>query len=92
MRSADPRYYSPVNREEVLMLSDLLMDDRGLVPFGADAATHALMGRFGNVLLVNGDDRATRSTSTAARSCGSIVTNAASARIYNLSFPAAERV
>ena len=52
------------------MLSDLLADDRGLAPFGADSPTHALMGRFGNVLLVNGR-RPPRSTSARNRSSGS---------------------
>ena len=47
-------YYSPVNREEVLMLDDLLLGEAGPVAFGAERANYALMGRFGNVLLVNG--------------------------------------
>ena len=47
-------YYSPVNREEVLVLDDLLIDAHGLIPWGQEAPTHALMGRFGNVMLTNG--------------------------------------
>ena len=47
-------YYSPVNREEALILDDILMDDLGPIPWGDRAPTHALMGRFGNVMLVNG--------------------------------------
>ena len=39
------------------MLDDLLIGDAGLVPLGRGAPTHALMGRFGNVLLVNGEPR-----------------------------------
>ena len=50
----DDTYYSPVNREAVLILDDILLDDSGLIPWGEQAATHSLMGRFGNVLLVNG--------------------------------------
>jgi len=53
----DPKedgYYGPVNREVPLVLDDILIDDNGLIPFGESAPTHALMGRFGNVLLVNG--------------------------------------
>ena len=61
---------APANREVVLMLDDLLVGDDGLVPLGADAPTHALMGRFGNVMLVNGEP-AYRLTSGAARWCGS---------------------
>jgi FtsP/CotA-like multicopper oxidase with cupredoxin domain len=56
MLVAPPRadYYSPVNREELLILDDILIDDVGLIPYGDRAATHALMGRFGNVMMVNG--------------------------------------
>ena len=74
-----------VDREEVLALDDLLLDDDGLLPYGADAPTHALMGRWGNVLLVNGEPR----YALAARR-GEVVrfylTNVSNARIYNLSF------
>jgi FtsP/CotA-like multicopper oxidase with cupredoxin domain len=52
--SPDPHYYGPANREEIFVLDDLLMDDQGLLPWGEEAPTHALMGRFGNVMLVNG--------------------------------------
>jgi len=52
--SPDPDYYAPANREEIFVLDDLLMDDQGLLPWGEEAPTHALMGRFGNVMLVNG--------------------------------------
>lgn len=51
----DPEYYNPVNRQEVLILDDLLVDRGDLVPFGAEAANLVLMGRFGNVFLVNGE-------------------------------------
>ncbi|MBI5794614.1 multicopper oxidase domain-containing protein, partial [Candidatus Uhrbacteria bacterium] len=53
---ADTKAYNPVNREEVLAVSDLLLDDNGQpVPFGTKDADHTLMGRFGNTMLVNGD-------------------------------------
>ena len=32
-------YYGPANREEFLVLDDLLIDDAGLFPFGEEAAT-----------------------------------------------------
>ncbi len=54
VEAPEPAYYSPVNHEEALILDDLLMDDLGPIPYGEQAATHALMGRFGNVMLVNG--------------------------------------
>lgn len=53
--SEDPDYYSPVNREVPIILSDLLMDDEGIFPYGRDTADFAIMGRFGNTFLVNGE-------------------------------------
>ena len=47
-------YYAPVNREVPLILDDILVDANGILPYGEEAPTHALMGRFGNVMLVNG--------------------------------------
>ena len=47
-------YYAPVNREVPLILDDILVDQNGLFPYGEESPTHALMGRFGNVMLVNG--------------------------------------
>jgi suppressor of ftsI len=80
--------YGPVNREAVLMLDDLLVSDAGMVPFGQESPTHALMGRFGNLLLVNGEPRHHLEVKR-----GEVVrfflTNAANARTLNLSFPGA---
>ena len=52
--SPDPQYHGPAHREEMLVLDDILMDGQGFIPWGREAPTHALMGRFGNVMLVNG--------------------------------------
>ena len=51
----DPMYWSPVDHEETLFLSDVLMEDGDLAPYSKKYSTHALMGRFGNTLLVNGE-------------------------------------
>jgi FtsP/CotA-like multicopper oxidase with cupredoxin domain len=88
VRSKDPGFFAPANREEMLMLDDLLVGDTGLIGHGREAPTHALMGRFGNVLLVNGEPRW---QSRAAR--GEVVrlflTNVSSTRVFNLSFEGA---
>ncbi|HEY7611633.1 MAG TPA: multicopper oxidase domain-containing protein, partial [Gemmatimonadales bacterium] len=80
--------YAPANREAVLMLDDILVGDEGLVPLGLESPTHALMGRFGNVLLVNGEP----SYALAVRR-GEVVrfylTNTSNTRVFNLSFPGA---
>lgn len=76
----------PVHREEILLLDDLLIGDGGLVPYGTEHATHALMGRFGNVMQINGEPL----WQGRARP-GEVVrfwfTNAANARTWNLSIP-----
>jgi FtsP/CotA-like multicopper oxidase with cupredoxin domain len=88
VRPKRPDAFGPANREETLILDDLLLGDRGLVPYGEDRATHVLMGRFGNILLVNGDP-----TYRLAVSRGEVVrfylTNVSNTRTFNLSFPGA---
>ena len=68
-----------------LILSDVLVDGDSLVPFGREAPNFALMGRFGNVLLINGQPKWQMQAAP-----GDVVrlmlTNAASARTFNISF------
>jgi suppressor of ftsI len=71
-----------------LIVSDLLLSDDGLVPYGRTAATHALMGRFGNVLLAN-SDRAPHLTAQRGQIVQFLLTNASNARVFNLSVPGA---
>ena len=52
---ADSRYYLPVDHEEVLILDDLLLEADDNVAYGNTHANFAIMGRFGNRLLINGD-------------------------------------
>ena len=81
-------YYSPVNLEQMLMLSDLLVHADTLIPFGREGPDFALMGRLGNVLLVNGEPHYALSVHP-----GDVVrffiTNASSSRTWNLSFGSA---
>ena len=86
--SPERDYYSPVNLEQTLMLSDLLVHADTLIPFGKEDPDFALMGRLGNVLLVNGEPRYALSVHQ-----GDVVrffiTNASSSRTWNLSFSGA---
>lgn len=88
VRSRDPGFFAPANREEILMLDDLLIGEAGPTEYGREAPTHALMGRLGNVLLVNGEPRW---TGDARR--GDVVrfflTNVSSTRVFNLSWQGA---
>ncbi len=78
-------YYPPANSDQVLMLSDLLMQADTLIPFGKSGPDFVLMGRIGNVLLVNGEPSYALSAPA-----GAVVrfylTNVASSRTYNVSF------
>jgi suppressor of ftsI len=87
VRTADTAW-TPVNREEILLLDDVLVGDAGPIPLGRESPTHALMGRFGNVFLVNGQ-RDYRLAVQRGEVVRFYLTNAASARTMNLSFPGA---
>jgi FtsP/CotA-like multicopper oxidase with cupredoxin domain len=89
VRSSDPSFFAPAHREEVLMLDDFLVADDGTpIPYGTEATSHALMGRFGNVMLVNGEPSYRLSVKR-----GEVVrfylTNAANTRPFNLSIDGA---
>jgi FtsP/CotA-like multicopper oxidase with cupredoxin domain len=89
--SAREPWLPKVDREEVLALDDLLLDDTGLAPYGAVSPTNALMGRWGNVFLVNGEPR----YSLAVRRREVVryyFTNVSNARVYNLSFGVGARM
>ena len=77
--------YNPVNAEAMLLLDDLLVDKQGIIPFGKDAADFAIMGRFGNLFLVNGEPNYHLAVHR-----GDVIrfflTNASNARSYNVNF------
>lgn len=50
----DPSYWNDVTREIPLFLDDIAMENGSITPFQKNYADHALMGRFGNTMLVNG--------------------------------------
>jgi len=78
-------------RTEFLVLDDLLVGGDGLIPYGRDGPTHAAMGRFGNVMLVNGESN-WRDTVQGGEVVRYYLTNAASSRTFNLSFGARSRI
>lgn len=80
--------YAPVNKEEVIVLDDLLLDaDGNPVAYGKEGANFPLMGRFGNLMLVNGQP-AEDYTLTVSK--GSVMrfylTNVANTRTFALHF------
>ena len=91
VRSRDPNFFAPANREEVLMLDDLLISDAGMVGYGLESPTHALMGRFGNVLLVNGEPQ-WQARARRGEVVRLFLTNVSSTRVFNLSFRPVARI
>ncbi len=85
VRSPREDYFNPVNREEFLMLDDLLLDESGIVPYGRQSANFMLMGRFGNTFLINGKTDYSLGVQK-GETVRFFVTNASSTRTYNLSF------
>jgi FtsP/CotA-like multicopper oxidase with cupredoxin domain len=80
---SDPGFWSPVNREFVLMLDDIMMEHGQIAPFD-----HSGMERFGNVMLMNGENDGRLNVNR-----GEVVrlylTNAANARNFNIRIPGA---
>ncbi|HSK17386.1 MAG TPA: multicopper oxidase family protein [Gaiellaceae bacterium] len=85
---AEPDYWPPVDRELTLTLDDILLEDGKVAPFSRSESTYTAMGRFGNVLLVNGEPELV----LAARR-GEVVrlylTDTANTRIFNVALPGA---
>jgi FtsP/CotA-like multicopper oxidase with cupredoxin domain len=79
----EPDYWPPVNREFALILDDILIEDGKISPFSQTLPTRIAMGRFGNVMLVNGE-----TDSRFELSKGEVVrlylTNTANVRIFNV--------
>jgi FtsP/CotA-like multicopper oxidase with cupredoxin domain len=85
---SDPDYWPAVNRELSLTLDDILLEDGKIAPFNRTHPTHTAMGRFGNVLLANGEP----ALSLRAEQ-GEVVrfylTNTANTRFFNVGIPGA---
>jgi FtsP/CotA-like multicopper oxidase with cupredoxin domain len=51
----DPSYWPPVDRQLSITLDDLLIEDGHIAPFHRAGPNYTAMGRFGNVMLINGE-------------------------------------
>lgn len=85
---AQADYWAPADRETVLVLDDIRIEKSAAVGYGAAAANFAIMGRFGNTLLVNG-----RTGFQQVVDAGSVIrfylVNVANVRPFRLSFDGA---
>ena len=80
--------WPPVDREAIVTLDDVLLEDGRIAPFRTDGPTHTAMGRFGNVMLTGG------TTDLSLHACaGDVVrfflTNTANTRIFNVAIAGA---
>jgi FtsP/CotA-like multicopper oxidase with cupredoxin domain len=55
VRPVEPAYWPQVDREACLILDDILIEDGLVGGFDTLGSDHTLMGRYGNVMLTNGD-------------------------------------
>jgi FtsP/CotA-like multicopper oxidase with cupredoxin domain len=85
---ADPDYWPPAQRELTLTLDDILLEDGKVAPFSRAETTYAAMGRFGDLLLVNGE---TELKLTARRNevVRLYLTNTANTRVFKVALPGA---
>jgi FtsP/CotA-like multicopper oxidase with cupredoxin domain len=85
---ADAQYWPPSDREVLLTLDDILIEDGKVAAFSTTETTYVAMGRFGNVMLVSGE---TDLSLAAGR--GEVVrfylTNTANTRVFNVALPGA---
>jgi FtsP/CotA-like multicopper oxidase with cupredoxin domain len=81
-------YWPPVDRDFVLTLDDLLLEDGRIAPFSRTETSYAAMGRFGNVFLVAGDPDL-HLTAAVGEVVRLWLTNTASTRVFNVRLPGA---
>lgn len=84
---SDENYWSPVNREITFFLDDILIEN-GQINLSREGADRTLMGRFGNVMLVNGDDNYTLDVKK-GEVIRLYIINAANTRPFNFSIEGA---
>ena len=85
---ADPDYWPPAHRELALTLDDILLEDGKVAPFSRGETTYAAMGRFGDVLLVNGESDLSLDAKL-AEVVRFYLTNTANTRVFKVALPGA---
>src|ERR671936_1398002 len=82
----EPNYWPAANRELLLTLDDILIEDGQIAAFSESETTHVAMGRFGNVILLSGEPNLSLETKR-----GEVVrfylTNTANTRVFNVALP-----
>jgi FtsP/CotA-like multicopper oxidase with cupredoxin domain len=83
---AEPDYWPPVDRDVVLTVDDLLVEQGKIAPFSPTETSYAAMGRFGNVFLTSGDPEL-RLEARVGEMVRLWLTNTANTRVFNLTVP-----
>jgi FtsP/CotA-like multicopper oxidase with cupredoxin domain len=83
---ADPDYWPPADRDLILTLDDILIEDGKVAPFSPTETSYAAMGRFGNRLLVAGDPDL-RLSFRAGEVVRLWLTNTANTRVFSVTLP-----
>ena len=84
----DDDYWAPVNREVIVTLDDILIEDGHVATFRTDGPTHVAMGRYGNVMLTGGETEF-RAEARAGEVVRFYFTNTANTRLFNVAIPGA---
>src|SRR5215468_7859759 len=82
----EPDYWPPADRDVVLTLDDLLLEDGKIAPFSVSETTYTAMGRFGTVLLVSGEPDLAL-TARPGEVLRLWLTNTANTRVFNVRLP-----
>jgi FtsP/CotA-like multicopper oxidase with cupredoxin domain len=85
---AEPGYWPPADRDVLLTLDDLLLEDGKVAPFSPSETTYAAMGRFGNVFLTGGEPDP-RLEARAGEVVRLWLTNTANTRVFSVTVPGA---
>ncbi len=84
----DPSYWPAADRQLSITLDDLLVEDGHIAPFHRSGPNYTAMGRFGNVMLINGE-----TTFSGEVAVGEVLrlrlVNTANTRIFNFALPGA---
>lgn len=88
VQSKNAEYFPPVNNEQVVFLSDLPVTD-GKIALVRDGKDKVLMGHYGNVLLVNGQEKYTLAVKKGEVTRLDVI-NAANVRPYNFAIAGAK--
>src|SRR5215203_2426040 len=85
---AESDYWPPANRELLLTLDDVLIEDGKIAAFRESETTHVAMGRFGNVMLVFGESDL-ELTAKQGEVVRLYLTNTANTRVFKVALPGA---